>query len=41
MEIVSRSFSDPKNHHKGWFRVFRFARGIEVWMGSRYFDIFF
>jgi hypothetical protein len=33
------TFSHPEDHHKGWFRVFRFGKPtsvIEVWFGHKY-----
>jgi hypothetical protein len=37
---VSGRFTAAKDHHKGWFRVFLFGGGVEVWFGERYFGIF-
>lgn len=27
------------NHHKGWFRVFRFRKGVEIWIGKRVYMV--
>lgn len=40
MNIGSGTFANPKRHHKGWFRVFRFQHGgYEIWFGRKYFWI--
>lgn len=39
INIESRRFENPKAHHRGWFRVFRFRWAIEVWLGKRWIAI--
>lgn len=34
-------FLYPESHHKGWFKVFRFNNGVEVWFGHRWIMIGF
>ena len=36
MNIISGKFSDPKRHHHGWIRRFRFHGGVELWFGKRW-----
>jgi hypothetical protein len=39
MNIESRKFDNPRAHHRGWFRVFRFGHGIEIWFGKRWISV--
>lgn len=36
MMINTGKFSNPKAHHNGRFRVFRFDGSVEIWIGSRW-----
>lgn len=39
MRVYSGYFADPKSHHEGWFRVFRFSGIVEVWFGHYWITV--
>ena len=39
VNILTGKFEFAEDHHKGWFRVFKFSTMIEIWFGKRWIEI--
>jgi hypothetical protein len=39
MHISTGKFIPYTDHHSGWFQVWRFGKGYEIWFGNTYITV--